>query len=280
MTSTLHPFDRALTLTRSAADVNDYEGQTQPDYWNMVGPFGGTTAAIALQAVMLHPALLGEPVALTVNYAAPVAAGVFAIRAVPVRTNRSTQHWTLSMTQVNADGEALVVMTATALTAVRRSTWSANDTPMPPLSWPQDTPAEQLPNSAWTARYDLRPVSGGLPSVWDGVEAQGEHASQSLLWVRDVPPRPLDFCALAAMADVFYPRVWLRRPKLVPAGTVSITTYFHAGAAQLAQTGTDAVLARASAQVFFDGFFDQTAHLWNAQGLLLATSQQIVYFKE
>ena len=50
---------------------------------------------------------------------------------------------------------------------------------------------------------------------------------------------------LAAAADIFYPRVWLRRPRHVPAGTVSMTVYFHTDAAQLAQVGSGYVLAQA-----------------------------------
>jgi len=98
--------------------------------------------------------------------------------------------------------------------------------------------------------------------------------------MRDAPARALDFCALAALADVFFPRVWLRRARQVPAGTVSITVYFHAGADLLAQTGTGYLLGQARAQEFRNGFFDQTVQLWNEAGAMLATSHQIVYYKE
>ncbi|HOS86416.1 MAG TPA: thioesterase family protein, partial [Burkholderiaceae bacterium] len=37
---------------------------------------------------------------------------------------------------------------------------------------------------------------------------------------------------------------------------------------------------QARAQSFFNGFFDQSAELWNEAGDLLATTHQIVYFKE
>jgi hypothetical protein len=37
---------------------------------------------------------------------------------------------------------------------------------------------------------------------------------------------------------------------------------------------------QARAQSFFNGFFDQSAELWNAAGRWLATTHQIVYFKE
>ena len=40
------------------------------------------------------------------------------------------------------------------------------------------------------------------------------------------------------------------------------------------------LLAQAQAQVVRNGFFDQTAQLWNEAGVLLATSHQVVYYKE
>lgn len=242
----------------------------------MVGPFGGTTAATALRAILLHPALLGEPVALTVNYAAAVAEGAFTVTAKPVRTNRSTQHWTVALSQADANGDAGVVMTATAVTAARRETWSQNDTPMPAVTLADASGRLKFSTSAWTSRYDMRPVRGIIPQVWDGSGTD----SLTQLWVRDDPPRPLDFPALAAMSDVFYPRVWLRRATRVPAGTVSITTYFHADSQQLAQCGDGFLLGQAKAQAFRNGFFDQTAQLWSEAGVLLATSTQIVYYKE
>jgi acyl-CoA thioesterase len=100
------------------------------------------------------------------------------------------------------------------------------------------------------------------------------------VWVRDEPARALDFCSLAAMADVFFPRVYLRRALPVPAGTVSLTVYFHADGTQLQQSGTGFLLGQAQAQAFRNGFFDQSSQLWSESGVLLATSHQIVYFKE
>ena len=270
-----HPLDQALALTSTHA--GQYHGQVHPGYWNMVGPFGGTTAAIALQAVLQHPDLLGEPLSLTVNFAAAQVAGAFTVQAVPVRTNRSTQHWTVAFFQPDANGHPVVTTTATAVTAVRRDTWSMGDLPLPAVPQPatlaRATPAMGV---EWLQRYEMRPVTGTLPERWEG---QGDD-SLSQLWMRDDPPRPLDFCALAALADVFFPRVWLRRALRVPAGTVSLTVYFHANGAELAATGTGYLLGQARGQEFRRGFFDQAVQLWNESGALLATSHQMVYFKE
>ncbi|WP_295857532.1 thioesterase family protein [uncultured Xylophilus sp.] len=272
----LHPFDEALQLAPDGA--GRWTGQPSRAYWNMVGPFGGLTAATLLQALMRHPDRLGEPLSLTVNFAGPVADAPFAVEARPVRTNRSTQHWTLALLQPGADGEEEVVTTGTAVTAARRSTWGATDLPAPAAPPPEGVTPRPMPfrSVEWIRRYDMRPLAGGLPDTWDG---QGD-GSLTRLWLRDAPPRPLDFPALAALCDVFFPRVWLRRATQVPAGTVSLTVYFHAGAADLAATGTGFLLAQAGGQEFRNGFFDQSAQLWNADGLLLATSHQVVYYKQ
>ncbi len=272
-----HVFDEAIALQAAPGQPGVYKGTPSQAYWNMVGPFGGTTAATALQAVLRHPDLLGEPLSLTVNYAAALEAGDYEVTARPVRTNRSTQHWTVMLTQADAEGQPAVVMTATLVTAARRATWSQNDRPLPAVPGPQE--AERTPlykGVEWINRYEMRPVHGHMPAVMDD---SGDH-SLTQLWLRDSPPRPLDFPALAAMADAFYPRVWLRRARRVPAGTVSFTVYFHAGSAELAECGDGYLLGQAEAQAFRNGFFDQSALLWSEAGVLMASTHQIVYYKE
>lgn len=267
-----HPFDTAIALKPLGPDHS--AGHTQPGYANVVGPFGGTTAAVLLNAALQHPARLGDPIALTVNYAAPVADGGFELHARPARTNRSTQHWQLELVQDGA-----VVVTGSAVFAQRRSTWGAPEA-RPPEGLP---PAEVLAPAAlpgfpaWTQRYEFRFPPGEAPQWLDGTEQP--HA-RSHLWIRDQPPRPLDFAALAALADAFFPRIFVRRRRPVPAGTVTLTTYFHADAAQLAAQGERPVLGVARPQVFRNGYFDQSAELWDAAGHLLASSHQMVYYRE
>jgi acyl-CoA thioesterase len=237
----------------------------------MVGPFGGITAAAMMQAVMQHPQLLGLPISLTVNFCAGVAEGAFSIVARPVRTNRSTQHWIVEMLQ---GGE--VVTTATAVTAVRRSTWGSDESPMPNVPPPEAVERKSFAPMPWMQRFDMRPIVGDLPLVWDGHESE----SLSRLWARDAQARPLDFVSLTAISDLFFPRVFLRRAVRVPIGTVSMTVYFHAGQAELAAVGSGYLLGQARAQRFFNGFFDHNAQLWSEAGTLLATTHQVVYYKE
>lgn len=277
----MHPFDQALVLERQAGEM--FLGHTSPAYWNMIGPFGGITAAVALNAVMQHSARLGEPIALTVNYASALGPGPFTVTARAARTNRSTQHWVIEVFQPDNSGGQQTVLTGSAVTAVRRDTWSGSDMTMPPVLPPQDIPRQLVKAPIeWVNRYELRVVSGKIPRHFDrSVRTDApETASLTQLWMRDDPPRVMDFCSLAAFADVFYPRVYLRRATRVPVGTVSMTVYFHASGTDLQTCGDAYVFGQARGQVYHNGFFDQSAQLWSESGRLLVTSSQIVYYKE
>jgi acyl-CoA thioesterase len=268
----MHPFDEAIDLQTSTP--NEFTGATHPAYANMIGPFGGTTSAQLLQSAMLHPERLGEPVALTVNFAAPVADGEIRFVARPVRTNRSTQHWIIEAHQTEG-----VVATATAVFAVRRETWSDVEAVMPAnVPAPEEVPRMPVKGMpAWPQRYDMRFVEGAFPAAFD--EQEQAH-SRSTLWMRDEPERALDFASLAALSDSFFPRIYIRRRRRAMIGTVSLTTYFHADSALLAQVGTRHVLGVAKALNYRHGYFDQTGELWSPEGQLLASTHQLVYFKD
>ncbi len=268
----MHPLDEAIDLKPGAP--NTFTGAPHPAYANMVGPFGGTTAAQLLQAAWLHPERLGEPVALTVNFAAPVAEDEILFLARPARTNRSTQHWVIEAQQ---SGDT--VATATAVFALRRETWSATEAVMP-SNLPDPASLARMPSPGpirWPQSYDMRFIEGPFPETFD--EQEQDH-SRSCVWVRDEPERPMDFASLAAMCDSFFPRIYVRRRRRSPIGTVSLTTFFHADSIQLAQVGSQHVLGVAKALNFRHGYFDQTGEIWSPQGQLLASTHQLVYFKD
>lgn len=267
MTDT-HPFDEAVRLDTIGADVR--RGRTHPEWANMVGPFGGITAAVLLAAVERHPDRIGEPLALTVNFAAPIADGDFDIEVRAARTNRTNQHWIVELSQ-----DWVVKTTATAIFAVRRESWADTEAPPPSAPAPEQLPAVDPGLVRWTGLYDTRYVEGAMP----GKGEDPSTSSTSTLWVRDRARRRVDYPALAALCDIFYPRVFLRRGAFLPSGTISLTTYFHADRQRLDALGDDFVLATAHANRFANGYFDQSAQVWTRAGGLLATTHQIVYFK-
>ena len=272
--SSAHPFDRAIALSPNGEGT--FEGRTSEDYWNFTGPFGGVTAATLLNAAMRHEKRIGTPIAMTVNYCAPVAKGAFTIAVREVRTNRSTQHWTIELAQ----GDAGVAATATAVFAKRRETWAHHPSKMPEAPPPETLP--ELPTRGlmqWMQAYAFR-FAKGMPSPPRPVPADDDLGpSLSHVWIADRPARPLDFLSLMSISDSFFGRIFHVRKSLIPIGTVSMTTYIHVDADEIAEIGSDYLLGVADTNVFNKGYSDQVAELWSRSGRLVATSHQIVYFR-
>lgn len=266
-----HPLDVATQLARGADGL--LRGAAHSGYANMSGPFGGATAATLLNAVLVDERRLADPIALTVNFCGPIADGGFEIATRLARGGRTTQHWTLELSQNGA-----VAATASVVCGARRPSWSHFPKSAPVA--PPRNPAPPAPGPApqWVQRYTFDFVEGAL---YPFPRADGEiRSARSLLWMQDAPARPLDFLSLAALSDAFFVRIMHVRGTLQPMATVSMTTYFHVGADELARIGAAPVLGEADAAVFHDNFADQSCALWSEGGRLLANGAQIVWYKE
>jgi acyl-CoA thioesterase len=285
-----HPFDELIVLTAPPADgtagaVTAPTGapdaataprtvlaHTHPAWANMVGPFGGATAAQALAALTSDPRAQGRPAALTLNFTTAIADGEMRITVEPVRTNRSNQHWVIRVEQ-----ESGVVLTGTALFASDRETFSDTEAVLPAEAGsPEEHPVSGRLSLPWLENYEFRFVKGAPEA--DPHAPSPSPDSESLVWFRPVQEREWDYPALAAAADVFFPRIFLRTGQPSPAGTISFTVYFHTDPQELAGQGRQ-LLGRARASRLHNGLFDQVAHVWGESGDLLATTTQLVYFK-
>jgi hypothetical protein len=125
--------------------------------------------------------------------------------------------------------------------------------------------------------YDMRFIRGTASAAarpeapWDSV---------TTMWIRDDPPRPLDYVSLASICDAFFPRIYVRRPDIEPFGTtVSLTTYFHVDAQMMAAHGDRELLGTARALQFRNGYCDQTAEIWTPEGELIAATHQTALFR-
>ena len=263
-----HAFDEAVRL--EALGNGAYRGHTSEHYWNFVGPFGGITAATALNAILRRAERTGDPLSLTVNFMAPIIAGAFTVATRLMRSNRSTQHWSVEISQ---EGDTAPALSAIAVFAARRETWGAREA-VPPETKPLEACKVFNPplEIKWPAMYEMRYARGRF-----GVENAD---SLTHCWIADAPSRPLDHASLTAICDAFFPRIFLRRPRIAPIATVSLNIYFHVDAADLAREGSAPVLCVAKAQVFNKGFYDQEGQVWGKDGVLLATTQQIAWYKE
>lgn len=267
MTTAQHPFDHAIALQ---SDVDVFSGRTSDQYWNAISPFGGTTAAVLLQAMLTHPQRLGDPLAMTVNFAGPIKQGDFTVRVAVARAGRSTQHWRMELWQ---DGDAQPAVTGTAVFAVRRDTWSDTESKLPPVPGPQGLVRHAPPPMvAFLQRYDFRYVD------CDPL-AGGDH-SATQCWISDLPPRKLDFPSIAAYCDSFVPRLFVRKGAPRPISTITLSINFHIDGNALAQLDGHHAFGKAKANAFNGGYYDQEAQLWSEDGALLATTHQLVWFRD
>src|SRR6201995_2521687 len=155
LTKLPHLFDEA---TRVTAGDSRWQGRTSADYFAFVGPFGGFTAVIFRRALVEHPERAGDPLAITVNYCAPIAEGEFDLDVRLVKANRSSQHWCVELSQ----GGGEIATLATAVFAERRPSWEHRV-----AQYPDTKPFEQtlpFPNikASWANQYDFRFVEGEM----------------------------------------------------------------------------------------------------------------------
>ena len=269
LTKPQHLFDDA---TRVVAGDSRWQGRTSPDYFAFVGPFGGCTAATILRALIEHPQRSGDPLALTVNYCAPIAEGEFDLDVRLVKANRSSQHWCVELSQGGGD----VATLATAVFAERRPSWSRQSADMPEAKSFATIPPYTRVAAPWVKQYDFRFIEGD-PNFGSG--KQGPASAYSKLWIGDRVPRNIDMLSLVSMSDAFFARVFHARRELVPFGTVTLTTYFHVSSEDLAAEDITHVLACADAKIFNRSYQDQNGELWSPSGKLIATTTQMGYFK-
>src|ERR1700760_3691507 len=177
-----HPFDDA---TRITAGDSHWQGHTSDDYWAFVGPFGGVTAATILRALIEHPQRAGDPLALTVNYCAPIAEGPFDLDVRLVKANRSSQHWCVELSQGGND----VATLATAVFAERRPSWSHQVARMPEAKPFATVPPYTRVTVPWTRQYDFRFIEGE-PGFGSATDAPPN--AYSKLWIGDRVPRKID----------------------------------------------------------------------------------------
>jgi acyl-CoA thioesterase len=267
-----HPFDRA---TETMTIDGRLRGTASEDYWAFVGPFGGATGATLLRAMQEHPDRAGDPLTVTVNFCAPLTKGEFEVDVRLMRATRSTQHWMAELTQ----GDGGVVAFATAVFATRRASWSHQQTTMPaaPPSG-EIAPLVSAGIANWAQQYQFRFVEG-TPDYNGETRRENPASAFSKMWLSDATPRTIDFLSLLSMSDTFFARIFHVLGVIVPIGTVSMTTAFHADAADLAAEDTTKVLGVADANIFHKSFSDQTGQLWAPSGRLLATTTQTCYFK-
>jgi len=257
------------TALRDASDRVS-AGHTDPSYWNFNGPFGGWIASVLLQHVLDDPRRKGDPISTSTTFAGPIEPGPFTIHVRRLRANRSTDFWWAELRQEQNGAEAVCAYATVGL-AQRRSTPSFLEQPMPAARPPEDVPERERPLPLrWFEHFELR--------IAEGDPFRGKSSARSLAWARK-KNAALDFAGLTEICDTAIPRIFFHTKGPVPIATVTMNVFYHASESELREVGNDFVLCEANWRIMHDGYFDEQQLVWNRAGQLLATTEQIVWFR-
>ena len=259
-----------MALKRTSGDAPDvrFEAEANEHFKNLIGPYGGWSAAILAKGLIEAAGPEMELVSITTDFLAGAREGPVTLDVVCDRGGKNTQFWNASLT---AKGDKGPSNRAMGILSRRRETlaWTEGNRPDAPA--PEDCDRAVLP-MAWSRTVEMRPTQS--PPFGEGIDR-----TDNLSWIRLEPDRPLDAVGLVALADTPTPRLFFITGKPEMIATVSMTVYLHASAEDYAAVGTDYMLIEAHAARGGRGFYDQHARIWSRDGRLLATTQQIVWYK-
>jgi acyl-CoA thioesterase len=249
-----------------------YAAQTDPEYWNLIGPFGGWIAAVLMHAVLREAETLGVPLSLSIDFAGAMEPGAFAVRLRDLRRNRSTTFWSAELTQTQAGAEVVCAF-ATIVTAQRRETAEFLEIRPPQLPPPELLTRFEVGGALpFLEKLDFRFGAGTIfPRPIDGA---------TVTWMRALDATTLDFETLAALCDAGVPQIFMRLQRRVPVSSVTLNAFFHADQSELDAVGAGYVLNATRMRRAAHGFFDASAEVWSSNGTLLATTEQIVWFRD
>ncbi|HEY9093208.1 thioesterase family protein [Parasphingorhabdus sp.] len=239
-------------------------------YRNPTGAcFGGWVAAIMANAVQGHDDCQSPIVSVQTTFIAGVTAGVVDVSVRLLKSGASTQFWRVELSQA---GDIVVV--SDIVTSNRRPT---------DLNYQLSMPATKPVSEA----IILRPADGNAPlwidsyeqRIFKGVPFTVNDTPQSLIWIKETDGRPLDRLSIISICDSPMPRSFFLCEELRTGSTVSMSTYIYASEEEIAAVGSEHVLLRADGASTRNSVNDQRVELWSKSGILLATSNQIGFFR-
>jgi len=238
-------------------------------YWNNPNAFGGWISAIAIEAVLAHPEFRHHICALNLCCMTGIGDGEVDIQTTLIMARSSTDFWRVEILQ-NGKPAAVADVVAGAF----RDTPVSYDMPMPDARPPDECPpVEPLMGKTprWFEYIEQYHVSGSLSEQNDDPD--------SLAWIRESDGRPADYKTLSMLSDCCIPRHYYVGNSGMPGGTVTLSTYFYATPEDLKTCGNEFMLLRSTGSSINNGRSDQRVNLWAPSGKIMATSNQIAYFR-
>jgi len=234
------------------------------------GLWGGYAIGLAVRVLEAEPEAVGEALSLTLTYAAGLPSGELDVRTRRLRQGGSIGVWEVELL---AAGSEQVGVHAIVTLARRPTTPDFAFATMPDAPDPDSLPSPIMAGVSQhfgAAAFERRTTDNFPP------KASGN--SLTLAWVRS-RRGPWDKALLGMVTDNSAPRAMYALGPTIMTTTLSLTVYLHATAAELADLGDDFILVECEGRVGGGGASDERSSYWSRGGRLLATSEQLAWYR-
>ena len=235
------------------------------------GLWGGYAVGLAVRVTEAEPDARGEALSLTLTYAAGLPAGDLDIRTRRLRQGGSIGVWEV---EISPAGSGEVGVHAIVTLAKRPHTPSFAFATMPDAPDP-----ESLPSPVFAGASQHFGASALERRTLDTFPPKATGDSRTLAWVRS-RRGPLDKAILGMITDNSAPRAFYALGPTVMTTTLSLTVYLHGTVEEIAEVGDDFILVECEGRVGGGGASDERSSYWRRDGKLLATSEQLAWYRE
>ncbi len=235
------------------------------------GLWGGYAIGLAIRVLEAEPQAVGEALSLTLTYAAGLPSGPLDIKTRRLRQGGSIGVWSVEICPAGSDEVGVQAV----VTMARRP----KTPPFAFASMPQAPPPESLPGAEMSGASQHYGAAAFERRSLDGFPPLPSGNSRTLTWVRS-RRGPFDKALLGMVTDCSAPRVFYALGPVVMTTTLSLTVYLHATAEEIAAVGDDFILIECEGRVGGGGASDERSSYWSRDGKLLATSEQLAWYRE
>ena len=243
-----------------------------PEWQNPNGPlWGGYPIGLCVSVMAAEPEAKGEPLSITLTYVTGLVAGEIDVRTRRLRQGGSVGVWEVELRPAGAQEvgvHAIVTM------ARRPSTPPFAFDRMPEAPEPESLPAQVRPTG--TRHFGSRAFEKRTSETFP---IQPAPSSRSTAWVRPLLG-PWNKALLGMVTDSSPPRAFYALGHTVMTTTLTLTVYLHATAEEVAAAGEDYLLVEYEGRVGGGGASDERSSYWRRDGKLLATSEQLIWYRE
>lgn len=235
------------------------------------GLWGGYAIGLAIRVLEAEPDAIGEALSLTLTYAAALPAGALDIRTRRLRQGGSIGVWEV---EIAPAGSSEVGVHAIVTMARRPQT--------PPFAFaamPEAPDPESLPVPVFLGASEHFGAQALERRSLDNFPPKATGDSRTLAWVRS-RRGPLDKAILGMITDNSAPRSMYALGPNVMTTTLTLTVYLHGTVEEIAAVGDDFILVECEGRVGGGGASDERSSYWRRDGKLLATSEQLSWYRE